>query len=434
MPATPMAFLLVKFNGSNEEPIDKATAQERFTAVGRGTMNVVDWFDENCHGNVDMSDNEVFGWLELNESVDDYNTNRANGTYGRWKIIDLGREAAAAAGINLSPFVAVVVVTNIEVDLFGGIGGVCCTASTAGKQFWEIQTSPSVLCQEMIHGLGVYNHARRHGSDADYLDPYDVMSMFNAWPGHHPDDPNLPVGPGLNAAFMQRCGWLDPTRSAPIGRITLRPLHRRDLVGPLYSVVDKFYVEYRASQRWDTGFPSVVLVHYIANDTSYLIAELRAGDEYSWGNPLWPFEAHGSIKVDAIDDGAETATLTTAYSPARPIPVAGGGISLFGSEFADGFGLVLLNGKIIRIPPRSPEMQLIEAAAALASLNEIQIAPVLKTSARAEIYAKTLAEVSEAHEHITGGSSPFDHMTREEAQRFHSNEAAKLPSGKHSHK
>lgn len=433
MTAAPMAFLLVKFNGSNDEPIDRATAQERFTAVRRGTMNVVDWFDDNTHGNVDMSDNEVFGWLELNDSVDDYNTNRANGTYSRWSIIDLGRAAAAAAGIDLSPFVAVVVVTNVEVDLFGGTGGVCCTASTVGKQFWEIQTAPSVLCQEMIHGLGIYNHTRRHGSDADYRDPYDVMSMFNAMPGHHPNDFDLPVGPGTNAAFMQRCGWLDPTRSAPTGQAVLRPLHRRDLAGPLYSVVDKYYVEYRASQRWDTGFSSIVLVHYIANDTSYLVAELGVGQEFTWGNPLLIFEPHGSIKVDAIDDGAETATITTAYSPGFAVPVAGGGISIFQTEFADGFGLVILNGKIIRIPPRSPEMQLIESAAALASLNEIQIAPVLKTSARAEIYAKTLAEVSEAHEHITGGSSPFDHMTHEEAQRFHSKETAELPSPEHSH-
>lgn len=233
---TPMAFLLVKFQGNRDEPMTKADAEQMFTTVGSGTMNVIDWFHDNTHGHIDMSGNAVFGWLQLTETVDGYTTKRTNGTYGRTKIIDLGRAAAAAAGFDLSRFTAVVVVTNVEVDLFGGSGIVCCTAATAGKQVWERQTAPSVLCQEMIHSLGVYNHARRHGSNADYSDPYDVMSMFNAWPGHHPIDATIPVGPGLNAAFMKRCGWLDTTRAAPIGQVTLRPLHRRDLTGALYSL------------------------------------------------------------------------------------------------------------------------------------------------------------------------------------------------------
>ena len=422
---TPMAFLLVKFQGNKDEPMTKADAEQMFTTVGSGTMNVIDWFHDNTHGHIDMSGNAVFGWLQLTETVDGYTTKRTNGTYGRTKIIDLGRAAAAAAGIDLSRFTAVVVVTNVEVDLFGGSGIVCCTAATAGKQFWERQTAPSVLCQEMIHGLGVYTHARRHGSNADYSDPYDVMSMFNAWPGHHPIDATIPVGPGLNAAFMKRCGWLDTTRAAPIGQVTLRPLHRRDLTGALFSMVGEYYVEYRPSRRWDTGFSSVVLVHYIADDTSYLVAELGNGSDFSWGNPLWPFESHGSIKVDAIDDGAETATITTSYSPARRIPLDGPAWSVFGGEFADAGGLVILGGRIIRIPPRSPELRLVEAAAALASISDVQLTPTLKTAARADIYAKVAVDIDEAHEHITGVSSPLDHLTAEEARNFHRHDSAK---------
>ena len=50
----PLAFLLVKFQGSAAEPITRAAAEQMFTASGRGTLNVVDWFDENTHGSVDM--------------------------------------------------------------------------------------------------------------------------------------------------------------------------------------------------------------------------------------------------------------------------------------------------------------------------------------------------------------------------------------------
>ena len=416
----PIAFLLVRFQGSAAEPMTKAAADEMFTAAGRGTMNVVEWFDDNTHGHVDMSGNVVFGWLELAETLQGYNDKRVNGTYSRTKIIDLGRAAAAAAMIDLSGFTAVVVVTNVEVDLFGGAGFACCTASTAGKQFWENQVAPSVLCQEIIHGLGVSQHTRRHGSDNDYEDPYDVMSMFVAWPGRHPTNQNVPVGPGLNAAFMERCGWLDRTRVAPAGQVALRPLHRRDLNGPLYAQVGSYYAEYRPSRRWDTGFASVVLVHYITNETSYLVAELRVGSPaFTFGDPRWPFAPHGSISVDAIDDASETATITTTYNAGLPIPFAGPAFSLFGSELGGGAGLVFVGGKLIRIPPRSPAFQLVEAAVALVSLHEVQVAPAIKTAAQAEIYEKTVSALEEFHEHITGVSSVLDHVTMEEAHAFH---------------
>lgn len=417
---TPIAFLLVKFRGSPAEPLTKAAADQMFTAAGRGTMNVVDWFDDNTHGHVDMSGNAVFGWLELAETLQGYNDKRADGTYPRTKIINLGRAAAAAAMIDLTGFTAVVVVTNESVDLFGGTGHACCSAETAGLRFWEIHVAPSVLCQEIIHGLGVSQHSRYHGSDDDYQDRFDVMSMFLARPGRHPANQNLPVGPGLNAAFMERCGWLDRRRVAPPGQVALRPLHRRDLHGPLYAQVGSYYVEYRASRRWDSGFRSLVLVHYILNETSYLVAVLAAGSPpFTFGDPRWPFEPHGSISVDAIDDASETATITTVYHEGLPYPVAGPAFSLFGSELRGGAGLVVVGGKLVWIPPRSPAFQLVEAAVALLSLQEMQLAPALKTAAQAQIYAKTLREVEEVHEHITGVSSVLDHMTMEEAQAFH---------------
>ena len=412
---SPVAFLLVKFQGSPAEPISVADATQMFTASGRGTLNVVDWFDDNTHGNVDMAGNRVFGWLTLTETLADYDAKRTAGTYGRTAIIDLGRAAAVTAGVDLTPFVAVVVVTNVGVDLFGGTGFACCTAAR-GTSYWENHMAPSVLCQEMIHGLGVYDHTRRHGSDADYQDPYDVMSMYNAYPGHHPNDPDLPIGPGLNAAFMKRCGWLDPARGAPLGVALLRPLHRRDLQGPLYAEFDGFFVEYRKSAKWDAGFSSVVLVHYIKNNTSYLMAELHAGNPAFEWSPGGVFFSKGLIRVEDIDDVTETATITTSHHPRRFR--AGPARSLFQTEFGGGAGLVFVNGKLIRIPPRSPEMRLVEAAATLASIEETEVTPALKTAVRADIYGKVLAEVGEAREHMSGATSVLDHISLEAAAEF----------------
>jgi hypothetical protein len=201
--------------------------------------------------------------------------------------------------------------------------------------------------------------------------------------------------------------------------VALRPLHRRDLSGPLYAQVGSYYVEYRPSRRWDTGFASIVLVHYIMNETSYLVAELQAGSSFTFGDPRWPFEPHGSITVDAIDDASETATITTAYDSGLPLPFAGPAFSLFGTEFRGAGGLVFINGKLVPVPPRSPSFLLVESAAALVNLAQIQMAPALKTAAQADIYAKTLSAIEHAHGHVTGVSSVLDHMTMEEAHAFH---------------
>ncbi len=273
------AYLLVKFTNDQTEPISVDRARRLFTKVGRGGQFVVDWFDANTHGKVDVGESKVFGWFDLLESSAEYNQIRANGA-SRGRILDLGRQAATTAGVDLSGFQNVVVVTNVEVDLFGSSGGVAATAVIAGKQRWEVQAAPAVLCQEMIHGLGVSEHSRRVGSDVDYRDPYDVMSMFAASPGGHPVETDLPIGPGLNSAFMDRGGWLDHSRVLTSAtQVSLRPLHRLDLPGYVAALVNGYYIEYRPNVGWDSGYAdSKVYVHSRANNTSYLEKELGPGE------------------------------------------------------------------------------------------------------------------------------------------------------------
>ena len=201
---TPFAFVLVKWKGSNAEPITKAHAEHMFTAAGRGT-NVVDWFDENTHGNIDMTGNQVFGWIDLAISKDDW----AAAGSDRSQLHVATRAAAAAAGLDLSGFTAVVAVTNIGVGVWGGTGNVACSADNGTQPFWAQNIAPSVLCQEMIHGLGVYEHTCRDGSDTPYQDPYDVMSMFIAYAAHA-------SSPSSRAPSSPRCfGTGGPGRSPP---------------------------------------------------------------------------------------------------------------------------------------------------------------------------------------------------------------------------
>jgi hypothetical protein len=325
MAQTPIGFLLVKFQDSNVEPVSKAFAQQMFTAAGRGTLNLVDWFDDNTHGNVDMTGNVVFDWLRLDQKSTDYQGSGANPA-GRQQIFDWARHSAASAGLDLSPFKAIVVVTNVPVDLFGSVGNVCCGAPGG--------VAPSVLCQEMIHGLSVYEHSRQDGSDADYQDRFDVMSLANAMWGQQPGNPSVPIGPGLNAAFMDRCGWLDSSRATSGQQVTLRPLHRRDLPGPLHAVVGPYYVEYRPAERWDSGFgSSVVLVHYRAKHTSYLVKDLTAGRNWFLGNPAAPI---ATITVNAIDDAAHQATISMQIRVLMPIWIGSGQVPGAGMHWSRG--------------------------------------------------------------------------------------------------
>ena len=52
----------------------------------------------------------------------------------------------------------------------------------------------------MGHAYGL-NHSRKDGSDQDYMDPWDVMSTFNAYSAD--DIHYVKRGPGLSACNMR---------------------------------------------------------------------------------------------------------------------------------------------------------------------------------------------------------------------------------------
>lgn len=410
--STPFAFVLVKWADEAGEPITLDQAKVLFTETGRGRSYLVDWFTDNTHGHVDMSGNQVFGWLRLPETLAEHQAKKP--TDGRARVVGLARQAAADAQIDLSGFAGVIVVTNRFSDLYGGFGPPGYVETTAergpGHRYWESKISPSVLCQEVIHALGVYNHSRARGA-GDYTDPYDVMSMFAAYAGTHPEDPELSIGPGLNAAFMDRCGWLSTGRTQTVTEqsevVQLRPLHRRDLPGPLCARVGTWFVEYRPKQRWDVGVPaSVVLVHERADDTSFLLAALSQGGIHTTRQPdvVWP--DYQEVQVESIDDEALTASVRVTRVARPAPPTAGPAITLTG-QLGDGGGLILVGGRIVRIPPRSP---LLAPLAQLATLQEaadlasrVDVGTIVERAALEQVAvfaSERLYEVAELHSPI----------------------------------
>src|SRR5258705_13063443 len=88
-----------------------AFLEQMFTKSGRGTQNMVDFFDDNSHGSVDTGESKVFGWLTLPKKWSDYKGSGAN-PQGRQDLMTWARQAAATAGIDLTPFFNLVICMN----------------------------------------------------------------------------------------------------------------------------------------------------------------------------------------------------------------------------------------------------------------------------------------------------------------------------------
>jgi len=355
------AVVLCKFADDNDSPPPLLHYQRLFTGAGTGSFNMVDYFLDMSHGQLDVSGSQVFGWftLDQNRSVFAGNvTTPPPGQVNRGGLFDLCTKKATDNGVDLSGFDGILVSMIGNTDLWGGPPGVmhafCDTLSL----------SPSPLGQEMGHGYGL-DHSRQDGSDADYMDPWDDMSVYdstfmafnNEWGK---------IGPGLNAQCMRSRGWLDETRVwKPMDQsfnstIQLRPLHRRDLPGLLAAELPGFLVEYRPKERWDASFlRSAVFVDRFDDNHSYVMRgvsgnfDLVAGDSFQHGNPGGRrsiFTSYTKMDVLNIDDNTRTATLNLMHHSAFVEP------SLVGQTLVGvtqgGGGLWIVGGKIHPVPPR----------------------------------------------------------------------------------
>ena len=52
-------------------PFDSDYARGFFTKAGQGTRNLVDYFLDMSHGQADLGDSEIFGWLDVPHTADD---------------------------------------------------------------------------------------------------------------------------------------------------------------------------------------------------------------------------------------------------------------------------------------------------------------------------------------------------------------------------
>ncbi len=166
--ATPWAVILCKFQGATEEPFPIQYYHDLFTAEDIGApWNMVRYFTDYSHGKLDLTGSKVFGWYQLDKTVNDYN---ALGQQARGQLILWARTVATTAGIDLSPFFVTIVCTNGWVDI-----GAWLASPPLGVVAQGTTPVPAVLREEMGHVYGLA-HSRIDGSDQDYMDPWDGMS------------------------------------------------------------------------------------------------------------------------------------------------------------------------------------------------------------------------------------------------------------------
>jgi hypothetical protein len=168
---TPWAVILCKFKDATEEPFSKQYYKDLFTVDDAGSpWNMVRYFNDYSHGALDLTGTQVFGWYQLDKTVDQYN---ALDGVARRELIKWARQAALDGGVGagvLNSFYSTVVCTNGWKDIGAWTGD-----SPTGVVAQGTTPIPAVLGEEMGHVYGL-NHSRIDGSQADYTDPWDGMS------------------------------------------------------------------------------------------------------------------------------------------------------------------------------------------------------------------------------------------------------------------
>jgi hypothetical protein len=310
-----------------------------FSITGLFTWNVVRYFDEMSHGRVDVSATRVFPCtLDLTIAQGRALDNTPGGFAYETEMF---RRAKAA------------LMRQHGVDWHSFSGGVAVSfqSDVPGRQgYTNIDGGPGVFADirfvrsqgtsnwghEMGHAFGL-DHSRTDGQftsactggdPSDYTDWWDIMSG----PGcaGHFDDLNYGLtGPGLNAWNMRYRGWLDesrvwrgPANSDFSQRVSLRPLHHRNLMGylgaelPTTSGNSVYLVEFRVPEAWDAAFPeAAIIVHRFDAGHSYVMKGaagqkiLRAGDVFETGTG--PFS---KVRVESIDAPARLATVLLCHS------------------------------------------------------------------------------------------------------------------------
>ena len=324
----PWAIILCKFSDRPDEPQPRSYYEDLFIKNGSG--GVCDYFRTVSCNALDLSQSQVFGWFNAGHTITEYAqlvTAQASGS--RATVVQWGKTAAMAAGINLTGFSNVLVFYNVKNPVHDH-GAVNIPGDVLILQDNPNSCEMGFICHEMGHGMGL-QHSWCANPDMVYGDGWDLMSWqttqftFNfsfrgtsglatvALNAHNVDRlgalPASRVWRPAAANFNEQV-VLDPLGQSSVGHhgylniqlpaAACKPA-RPD--GSMYSV------EFRRKLGWDQAIPrNAVLIHQVRTDGNSYIQPARWTDFVAGGRFVTP-DPKVFVQVMSIDSNVGTATL-----------------------------------------------------------------------------------------------------------------------------
>jgi hypothetical protein len=362
------AVFLCKFSdNSTVEPYTPDFYKQLIAERGTGGLN--DYWTAASQGAINLDGTDVFGWRTIQQKQADFLSARP----GRWDKI-LGAMAAFPE-VDTSKYAGVIAMYNTDVGDAGNANNGVLASPTA--------MSVTFLGHETGHVFGLqHSFDQSDRKDAswsapgEYFDMYDIMSAMNVYSTS--DSKFQQRGPLLCAANLDRMGWLDPSRvwsqpnvnSSWSDTFDIVSMSHPEIPGYMAAAINGLYVEFRTQELWDAAIPRPgVLLHVmsgpnaviLASDLTNYVDDWQPGQVY--GPPDIQMAVRGGVQVRVIsfDLNAKKARISVRVAATRPIVFGPG--QILGGVAVDGGGWLILNGKIIPIPPRSPVMILAEAMA-----------------------------------------------------------------------
>jgi len=362
-----LAVLLCKFcDNDNVEPHPTDFYKKLFAQRGTGGLN--DYWIAASLNAINLDGTNIFGWRTLKEKQSDF----LNARPGRWDKIKGAIDAFPE--IDTSKYAGVVAMFNVDVGDAGAQGGVLASPGAMSVTF---------LGHETGHVFGLeHSFDQSDRKDAswsapgEYYDMYDIMSAMNVYSTFNQKFGEC--GTLLCAANLDRMGWLPASRvwslpgknSSFSGEFDIVSLSHPEIPGYLAALIGGLYIEFRTAELWDDGIPRAgVLMHRMEDPNAVIIAS----DKQNYVNDWQPGQIYGpsdlmmaifggiQIRIKSIDLNAKKARIAVRAAAKRPI--AAGPAQVFGGIESDGGGWIIINGRVVRIPPRSPMIALAEEMA-----------------------------------------------------------------------
>jgi hypothetical protein len=217
---------------------------------------------------------------------------------------------------------------------------------------------------------------------------------------------------------MSLAGWLPDGRRVEFApgkrQVEIVALNTPGSTAPLALVVGgRYFFEFRVNDRWDAGAPRpCVLMHteeFDLREHSMLHRhggggvgvnrlpryEYEPGDAFEMGSASDFFSSYYRVEVVSFDLPRRTAVLDVTVRVPPPPPVAGPGIPI-GGVTVDGGGWIVINGHVVRVPPRGPVFEALSRLAGVQASELLGDADARRTARSAEVtgLARAVSELS----------------------------------------